>query len=115
MKTLLVLVAAAAASAVLAGAGAGSGDATQPSLRLVDRAPLRVAGSNFRSRELVRVTARALTRETDTVRATAAGRIVVAFEDVSLEPCDAATVVALGARSSRASLTVAPRLCPPPP
>jgi len=115
MRTFLVLVAAAAACAVLAGDGAGSGAARPPSLGLVDRAPLRVAGSGFRPRELIRVTARALTQETDTVRATAAGRIVVAFEEVSLEPCEAATVAAVGARGSRASLKVAPRLCVPPP
>lgn len=91
---------------------------TRPALRLVDASPITVRGTNFKSRELVRVTfTQGLTKKTRTLRATTAGRFrTSAGEDVQLDRCgDFLLVTARGGRGSQARLKYPLPDCPPAP
>jgi hypothetical protein len=101
--------------AVLAPAAALGTTGTVPSLRLVDRAPLTIAGVNFASRELVRVTA---TVEDGTavrsVRAGYHGGFVARFPALTVGRCSAFRINAKGATGTRAALKLfPPAVCQP--
>jgi hypothetical protein len=102
--------------AVSASAMGGARDAAAPNratLRLVDRAPLKLLGKGFQARERVRVTVSVRRRTAKRVIASPAGTFVVAFADVSVDRCSGLTAVAVGARGSRASLKLPQPQCPP--
>jgi hypothetical protein len=87
-------------------------------LRLVDASPITVRGTNFKAKELVRITfVQGTTKRTRRVRATIGGRFSTsAGEDVRLDRCgDLLLVTALGGRGSRASLKYPLPDCPPAP
>jgi len=91
---------------------------SRPTLRLVDASPLTVRGTNFKAKELVRVTfVQGTTRKTTRARATIRGRFSSsAGEDVRLDRCgDLLLVTAVGGRGSRASLKYPLPDCPPAP
>jgi hypothetical protein len=90
----------------------------RPALRLVDASPITVRGTNFKARELVRVTfVQGATKKTRTLRTTTLGRFSTsAGEDVRLDRCgDLLLVTAVGGRGSRASLKYPLPDCPPAP
>jgi hypothetical protein len=83
----------------------------RPLLRLVRAAPLTVKGSNFLSRERVRVAAANHIR---TVRASTSGAFVVKFNDVTYDRCAQGVVIAAtGSRGSVAKLKLQPLECAP--
>lgn len=86
---------------LLAVAATASAGTRQPSLRLVDDAPLTVQGARFGSSETVRITVarngRSIARRT--VRSGPAGGFVARFAAVTLHRCDGG-VVAITARGA---------------
>jgi hypothetical protein len=72
-------------------------------LTVANAQPLTVLGRGFKARERVRISA---DRRRQVVRATARGRFVVRF--LELDPCNTATVTAVGENGSRASVTLRP-------
>jgi hypothetical protein len=116
VRTTLVGVAAVAAAGVVVGASAGG--SAHPSLRLVDREPIRVRGEHFRPAEVVRLTVILNTSKTARhVRAGTKGRFVATFRGRAwLGACSPGlTVLAVGARGSRALLKLPAAACPPRP
>jgi hypothetical protein len=108
-----IVVAAACALVFASGVAAGT---RQPSLRLVDDAPLTVAGQAFAPRTLVRLALRVGTaRETRRVRSSAAGRFIVRFDAELGHACGRgpAVVVATLADGSRVGLKIPAPDCPP--
>jgi len=103
MVPLAVLVVVLAPSAAL-----GVTERT-PSLKLLDRAPLTIAGAGFTSREVVQVTA---TTDDGTVtrslRANASGAFTMRFLALSAGRCEALRVVARGPSGPRAFLKLFP-------
>jgi hypothetical protein len=101
----LAAVVAAALALVLSGVGTGAGSSQHPSLRFAQRTvPLRIAGSHFRVRERVRVTATvSATRSTRRVRASAKGSFVAIFA-TGAGRCSEVRVIAVGSGGSRATL-----------
>jgi len=77
----------------------------RPQLRVVDRSPLTLRGTHFRSREVVSVKldfgTRTLVRQ---ARATAAGAFAVTFVGVRYNPCG--TPPEISARGTRSGLVV---------
>lgn len=71
-----------------------AGARTRATLRVVDRAPLTVAGAGFRSRETVRLTvtinAQSWTKMTS---ASAGGTFVVAWRRLRFDPCATPAVI----------------------
>jgi multidrug efflux pump subunit AcrA (membrane-fusion protein) len=97
-------VVAAALALVLSGVGTGAGSSQHPSLRFAQTVPLRIAGSHFRVRERVRVTATvSATRSTRRVRASAKGSFVAIFA-TGAGRCSEVRVIAVGSGGSRATL-----------
>jgi hypothetical protein len=83
-------------------------------LKVVDLAPLRVAGTSFRSREAVTVFLTQPQRAKRKAQASRNGGFVVAFPAVSVDRCNSGVLVrAVGAGGSLAVLKLAPRMCPP--
>lgn len=106
-------IAAALVAAIAAGSAPGS-SLNRPALRLADVQPLVVAGASFRPRELVRVQAiGTFGTRAKSVRATALGRFLVRFTDLSGDPCKLRFVKATGAEGSRAVLRLPPGACQP--
>jgi hypothetical protein len=111
VRTLVVLVLAAGSVAV-AGTAAGRTVAT-PSVRLVDLAPLEVAGTGFGKRAPVRITVswsgKHLVR---VVRSTRTGAITVSFR-ASLTPlaCRGASILAVAANGLRATWRPGTKSC----
>jgi hypothetical protein len=108
----LLIVALTAGGATIA---TGSSGRSQPRLRLVSAAPLKVRGTAFYPRERVRVTASTgagvvLRRQ---VRTTAQGAFVATFAQVVYDPCNSLRVTALGARGDRAVVKRPMRECAP--
>ncbi len=105
-------------AAALVSAAATTAASTQPKprLTLVATAPLTVIGTNFRSRERVRVIAIVgAERETRRTRASSSGTFRVAFsEAVRLDRCLGIFVSAVGSGGSRAALKLPQPACPPP-
>ena len=98
---------------VLGADHAASADASsRASLRLVKKAPVTLAGANFKPRERVRVVAaRDAERFVRTVTASAAGAFTVSYSGVTIDPCNA-TFRATGNRGSRAVVKLPERMCP---
>jgi hypothetical protein len=97
-------VVAAALALVLSGVGAGAGSSKRPSLRFAQTVPLRIAGSHFRARERVRVTATvSAMSSTRRLRASGRGAFVVVFA-VGAGRCSEVRVIAVGSGGSRATL-----------
>lgn len=108
---VLILVAAAASFAAVAGAAT-------PVLRVTTVDPLRVAGSHFKARERVTVTAVfGANRAHKQVTATRTGTFTVTFDSTSgLDPCSADGFVRV-IRKGGAVLSVkvlSERMCPAP-
>ena len=109
-----VLAALLLGSALVFAAAAAS-KAPPPQLRVTDRSPVTVVGSNFRPREriVVRVGQESALRRV--VRASASGAFVVRFA-FSSDPCSGGLfVTASGTASETASLKLNGRMCPPAP
>jgi hypothetical protein len=83
-------------------------------LKVIDLAPLRVAGTSFRARESVTVFLTQPERAKRRAQARRNGSFVVAFSSVTVDRCNSGVLVrAVGAGGSVAVLKLAPRLCPP--
>jgi hypothetical protein len=78
----------------------------KPHLRLLDRAPLTLKGTNFRARERVRVTVTTTDAQTRTVRTSRAGSFIAQFDGVTIGRCGGLSVRAVGARAEQATLKV---------
>lgn len=89
-------------------------NSAKPSLRLVDRSPLRVAGIGFRAKEQVKLTVAAGGVWQKTLRATRAGRFTAVVQGAIIDRCLGFAVIARGARGSVATLRGMPVACPPP-
>jgi hypothetical protein len=102
ISNLLLLLAVGAA----AFAGLGSARTAQTAqLRLLALNPLTVAGSGFRSREPVRVTATSADRsQTVRLTVTPTGSFRVAFREIAPTRCGLLRVVAVGRSGSTAVL-----------
>jgi hypothetical protein len=88
--------------------------AAPPKLKVIDLAPLRVAGTSFHSRESVTVVLTQPERAKRRAQARRNGSFVVAFSSVTVDRCNSGVLVrAVGAGGSHAVLKLAPRLCPP--
>ena len=103
---LLAIATVAAASTT----ASSSAETARPSLSLVQRAPLVVAGAHFGTREVVRLTASsntatAVARTTTTRR----GQLVVHFTHFAVPDCVRVVVRAVGRRGDRAALVIDPR------
>jgi heme A synthase len=90
--------------------------ATRASLRVVDYAPLKVAGASFRSHETVRVTVTMNSRTwTSVTTASASGSFVVSWRRLRLDPCATPAVVsAYGAKSGEVKAKILQRDCAAP-
>jgi hypothetical protein len=102
------------AVAALAAATAGAADRTA-TLLIADTSPVRLVGSAFRPRELVRVTVTTPElHRSARVRATRAGRFTVSFAGVAADRCNSAvSATAVGDRGSRAAAKLPQLQCPP--
>jgi hypothetical protein len=113
VKAVLVAVLASAAVA-LAGVATANGKTT-PGLQVLDRSPLVVRGTGFLSRERVVVTVSISGERTRRgVIATYRGTFAVHFDDIRLDACTGATLIATGRRSQAVSLKIGLRECPGP-
>lgn len=100
----LAAVAAAALALALSGVGTSVGSSQRPSLRFAQTVPLHIAGSHFRARERVRVTATVSdTSRTRRVRASGKGSFVVVFA-IGAGRCSEVRAIAVGGGGSRATL-----------
>jgi hypothetical protein len=102
----------------LAWSGTASGVVSKPTLRLLDRQPVKVHGAGFVRNERVRVTVVADRRYVRTVRSSAGGTFTATFSDTSFsfDRCgNGWTVVARGARGDAATLKLPQPDCPPQP
>jgi hypothetical protein len=96
--------------------GPSAGAATRASLRVLDDAPLTVAGASFRSHESVRVTVTMNSRTWITrTTASARGSFVVSWRRLRLDPCATpASVAAYGAKTGVVRAKILPRECAAP-
>jgi hypothetical protein len=86
-----------------------------PSLRLVAKEPIAVAGRGFRSGERVRLVALgSLKRVSVTTEANERGTFKVSFPPLGADRCSPLVVAAIGSQGSRASVKVLRRPCQPP-
>lgn len=92
---------------LLAGAGAAfsAGEAKRPALRILDLAPVRIQGTNFKPGERVQLLINARGPVSKAVRAGPRGGFTVRL-GVSLGGCDELVVQAVGGRGSRAMVDV---------
>jgi hypothetical protein len=105
-RTAIALAAVVAAALVLvvSAVGTGAGSSKRPSLRFAQMVPLHIAGSHFRARERVRVTATvSATSSTRRVRASGKGSFVVVFA-TGASRCSEVRVIAVGSGGSRTTL-----------
>ncbi len=111
---LLAAVTAIALAATEPAAPAGTSTA-QPALRILDTMPLTLRGLRFRPLEKVKVTATTRSGVTVvTVRATRQGTFAARFPRVVVTRClDELAVKAVGARGSRAGVTLSQPQCDP--
>jgi hypothetical protein len=90
-------------------------DTAAPSLAIVDRAPLVVRGTGFRSGETVRLTATGGLGPV-VIRTTAVGGSFRVSLKVLAAPCGGPTVIrARGSRGTVAAATLPGKICVPPP
>jgi hypothetical protein len=89
----------------------------KPALKVLDRTPLVVRGTNFRRSELVRVTYRSTGEPVvRKARTGTAGGFTVRFPEVSVHPCSGgATIIARGSSGTFALAKLPAPLCPPAP
>jgi hypothetical protein len=107
-----VALALCAVAAVGAPAGLAHGAKVHPSLLLMSRTPVTVAGSHFAPRERVKVQLGAALR---VARSTSNGTFVVRFAQ-SVDACNGSVfVTAHGATGDTASVKASARACPPAP
>ena len=106
LPTLLVI-------AGLSASTAQSGSGAKPGLVVLDRSPLVVRGLRFKADETVRIRAilRGGPRAAKSVVASRGGVFNVRFASVWPGECAFLTVVATGARGSRAAFTLHPPPC----
>jgi hypothetical protein len=112
MRTCLAI--ATALVVALGGIGSATGGtAGKPTLRLLDKQPVKLRGGSFRARERVRVTISSDEfRRARTVRATLRGSFTAQF-DVNLDRCMGLIATANGGNGSRATYKLPQLLCPP--
>ena len=100
----------ALAAAVLLAFGVARASATtapKPTLRISDASPLALSGTGFRTRESVRLRLSTTSwKSSRKVRAGARGSFRAVFASVNLDRCSGLRVDAVGARGSRAKLTL---------
>jgi hypothetical protein len=88
--------------------------ATPAKLKVLDLAPVRVAGEGFRAGEATTVFLSQPRNAQRRARASKTGTFVVVFRSVNVDRCNSGVLVrAVGARGSRATVKLVPRLCPP--
>jgi hypothetical protein len=87
-----------------------AGGAARPTLKLVKRSPVAVAGSHFKARESVRVTVTASGQSrTRYVRSTSSGSFTASFDITAGDRCTSSVrAVAIGAAGDRAYLKPLP-------
>jgi len=113
MRTSLVTVLLALVVAAVA-IGSALGSASKPpKLRVLDRAPLRLAGTGFRKQERIRLTVSAGATWRKTIRASSTGGFSTSFADVAVDRCMGVVAIARGATGDMASAKVMPMACPP--
>jgi hypothetical protein len=101
-----------AVAVTLAGVATAQSSST-PRLQVVDRSPLIVHGTGFGLRERVSVTVTVDGERTrQAVIATYRGTFTTRFDDIRLDACTGATLVAAGARGGLARLKISLRECP---
>jgi len=101
-----MVLAAVVIALVWASAGLSSTPRPKPHLRVLDRAPLTLKGTYFRSRERVRITVVTTETRTRTVRAARDGSFTAQFDAVAVGRCGGLALQAVGAQGSRASVKV---------
>ena len=106
MKLGLLIVVAALIGAGGAGAGA---EHAKPTLRLLDRSPVKVSGRGFVPRERIRVSVIADTTHTRRVMAGASGTFTATVLQTALPRCEGLRILATGGAGSRAVLKVLPQ------
>jgi hypothetical protein len=103
---LLTLAVAAAVSATTS----SSAQVARPALTMVQRAPLVVAGTHFRPRQAVRLTASTTGRSAAiSVTTTRTGRLVARFPRFAAPDCVQSIVLATGRAGDRAKLVIEPK------
>lgn len=112
MRKLLLTVLLALVVAVAA-IGSALGNTAKPKLRVLDRAPLRVAGNGFHKQERIRLTVSADGTWRKTIRASSIGSFSTQFAEVAVDRCTGAVVIARGATGATATAKVMPMACPP--
>lgn len=106
MRTYLIGIAAIGVALVLglSAFAADSGTMRRASLRMAKKTPLTVAGSHFKSRERVRVTATVSgSASMLAAKSSRAGSFSVAFSSTA-DRCSFVRVVAVGSAGSRATI-----------
>ena len=106
MKLALLTVVAVLIGA--GGAGAGT-ERAKPTLRLIDRTPVKVSGRGFVPRERIRLTVIVDATRTRRVTAGAAGTFTATVAQTALPRCEGLRIVATGGEGSRAVLKVLPQ------
>ena len=112
MRTFSILIAVLLGAAIPASAGT-----RQPSLRLVDDAPLTVQGARFGNSQSVRITVsragEVVARRT--VRSGSAGGFTARFSTVALHRCDGGGTVTAQSTAGRFAVVKVPQVeCPMP-
>lgn len=113
--SLVALLAGILVACGSAAAGDESEAAAKAKLRLAGGAPLTIRGTDFKSRERVRLIVVESKKVTKTLTATEGGAFVVRFRGLALDKCQGFTAFAVGSRGSRASVSSPNVYCPPRP
>ena len=114
MRIGLLVVLSLGIVAAGSAAATGEGDASAKArLKLVRGAPLTLRGTQFDSRESIRLIVVARTRITKRLRANGAGSFVVRLLGIKVGPCQGFTAFAIGSRGSRANASLPNVSCPP--
>ena len=111
-RSLLIVLLALVVAAAAIGSALGSAS-KPPRLRVLDRAPLRLAGTGFTKRERIRLTVSAGAVWHRTIRASSTGRFSTAFAAVAVDRCTGVVAIARGAAGDMASAKVMPMACAP--
>lgn len=113
MKPILIVIVGAVALALVGAAATDAG--TTPRLQVLDRSPLIIRGTGFGPRERVAVTVTVDGERTRRrVVATYRGTFTVRLDEIRLDGCTGATLVAAGYRSDVVKLKIGLRDCPSP-
>ena len=106
----LGVLAAACGSAAARNQGQEAGKAK---LRFAGHAPLTLRGTQFGSRERVRLIVVARTKITRRLTASQGGTFVVRFRGLAIDRCQGFSAFAVGSGGSRASVSLPNVYCPP--